>query len=47
MQQKGVAVILGTIAGVRHQKKIGFCIHDRFKRGESARAEAETAGRVV
>jgi hypothetical protein len=38
VQQECAAVILGAIAGVRHQKKIGLGADDRLERGESAGA---------
>ncbi len=46
MQQKGAAVILGAVAGFRHQDEIRLQVHDRLQRGIAAEGDAEIAGRV-
>ena len=46
MQQEGAAVILGSVAGVRHHNEIRLQIHDPLQRGESAKGDAKLARRV-
>ena len=46
MQQKGAAVVLGAVAGVRHDKEIRLQLHDLLQRGKAAEIDAEFAGGI-
>ena len=46
MQQKSAAVVLGAVAGVRHDKEIRLQLHDLLQRGKAAEIDAEFAGGI-